>query len=259
MENDFYARYYTAVATSQANALYCTRLFGVNFSQHGFAELNHLDHLSQVVGLQSGMHALDLGCGNGGIAEYLAEKSGAHITGIDLDAEAICQAQLRAARKPHLLHFQVMDIAHLDFSAASFDVILAVDTLYFISLAETLPGVLHLLKPGGRIGTFWSQGADPIVPLNVFDKNTCHPDRTELAVALQGLSLTYQTWDYSQTDYEHARRKQQISEELRPLFAAEGNLFLYENHLEEAKSVQEAFEAGAHARYLYRVKKKHDI
>ncbi len=252
-QTDFYTRYYAAVAGSRANGLYCERLFGANFCQHGFCELSHLNHLIQVTGMRAGLRALDLGCGNGGISEYIASQSSAHVTGIDLAPEAIRQAWAHAQAKPDLLRFQVMDIARLDFPEECFDVILAIDTLYFTPLAETLPTLVELLKPGGCMGIFWSQGADPWVPLDVFDKSTCHPDRTELAVELQKLGLAYKTWDYGRIDYEHARRKQQISEELRPQFEAEGSLFLCEDHLAEARWVQEAFEAGAHARYLYRV------
>jgi SAM-dependent methyltransferase len=251
--DSFYTRYYAAVASSRANGIYCERLFGANFCQHGFCELTHLNHLVQVTGLRVGLRALDLGCGNGGIAEYIADQSGAHVTGIDLVPDAIRQAWPRAQAKPGLLRFQVMDIARLDFPEAAFDVILAIDTLYFTPLAETLSDLVRLLKPGGCMGIFWSQGADPWVPVDVFDRATCHPDCTELAVELQRLGLAYQTWDYGRIDYEHARRKQQIAEELRPQFEAEGSLFLCEDHLAEARWVQEAFEAGAHARYLYRV------
>ena len=35
---DFYTRFYAAVATSAANAAYCTRVYGRNLCQHGFAQ-----------------------------------------------------------------------------------------------------------------------------------------------------------------------------------------------------------------------------
>ena len=249
----FYTKYYEAVKDSRANATYCERLFGKDFGQHGFAEVRHLDALMEVVGLEKGMTTLDLGCGNGGISEYLSDRTGANFVGIDFIPEAIAQAVERTASKRDRLQFRVMDMSLLDFADGSFDVILAVDTLYFTPLNETLTNLLRLLKPGGRMGVFWSVGADPQVPLKIFDKTTCHPDRTELAVALQNRGLDYRTWNYSQADYEHAQRKQKIAEELKAQFEAEGNLFLYENHVGEAKGVQEAYEAGAHARYLYRI------
>jgi len=76
-------------------------------------------------------------------------------------------------------------------------------------------------------------------------------DRTELAEEIQKLGLAYQAWDFTAADAEHARRKELIAERLRPQFEAEGNLFLYENHLGEALGVQRACNASAHGRYLY--------
>lgn len=44
-----------------------------------------------------------------------------------------------------------------------------------------------------------------------------------------------------------------FAEVLRLEFEAEGNLFLYENHRDEAQGAMHAFAAGMHARYLYRI------
>lgn len=247
---NFYSRYYPAVANSPANASYCEQLFGKNMTQHGFAEVAHLHDLLRETRLGPGMKALDLGCGSGLITEYLADRSGAHFTGIDLEPEAIRQAKQRTRGRPDL-QFLVMDMAQLDFSRASFNVVTAVDTLYFTPLGPTLEFILPLLKPGGRLAAFWSQGCDPGDPLEVFDRGTLSPNFTELAVELNRLGLAYRTLDYSRIDYEHAQRKLAIAESLKAEFEAEGNLFLYEDHCKEANGVIRAFEANAHARYMY--------
>ena len=51
---DFYTRFYQAVASSAANADYCARVYGRNLCQHGFADLDHLDHLIQVSEISAG-------------------------------------------------------------------------------------------------------------------------------------------------------------------------------------------------------------
>ncbi|MBN2550421.1 MAG: methyltransferase domain-containing protein [Anaerolineales bacterium] len=250
LHEDFYSRYYPAVASSQANASYCEQLYGKNMNQHGFAEVAHLKHLLRETRLGPGQRALDLGCGTGLITEHLAERSGAHFTGIDLEPDAIRQAKKRARGRPDL-DFQVMDMAELDFPPASFNAVTAVDTLYFTPLGQTLEGLLPLLKPGGRLAVFWSQGCDPGEPLESFDRRTLPPNFTELGVELNRLGMAYRTLDYSRSDYEHAQRKLAIAESLKAEFEAEGNLFLYEDHIQEANGVIRAFEANAHARYLY--------
>jgi len=190
--------------------------------QHGFAEISHLDHPAKICSLGSDIQALDLGCGNGRIAEYLSDSTGAKITGIDWIPQAIQQAKDRIENKLDRLAYLVMDMSALEFPPASFDVIYSIDTLYFTKLMPALREMLPLVRPGGRLAAFFSQDAPIDAPLDQFDRSTCQPDHTELACALKELGLVYQTWDYSRVDYEHAQRKQSIAENLQAEFAAEG-------------------------------------
>ena len=74
----------------------------------------------------------------GMISEYFSDQTGAHVTGIDFIPKAIQDAWPCTKPKRDRLDFRVMDISHLDFRAASFDVIVSVDTLYFTDTVETL-------------------------------------------------------------------------------------------------------------------------
>lgn len=247
----FYQRYYAAVATSRAYAGFCGRVFGRNFGQHGFADMAQLDALVATLSIEPGDRVLDLGCGNGAMAAYIAEVTGAHVTGIDFSPTAIGQALRLAVAHPGSLDFQVADIAALPFPSASFDVIVAVDTLYFTDLDATVADLKTLLRPGGCMGIFWSQGADPERPIEVFPRETLPPDCSDLAQALQRQGLAYQVMDFTVADLQHAQLKRTVLLDLQPQFAAEGNTFLYDNRMGEAEGVIAAIAAGAHARYLY--------
>lgn len=248
---DFYTRFHQAAAVSEANARFCEQLYGKNLYQQGFAEVAHVDHLIEVTGIGKTSHALDLGCGNGGIAEYIADVTGAKVTGVDYIPEAIEIAQARTQPRSERLQFQVMDIARLELPPASFDVIVAVDTLYFSDLDETLTRMANLLKPGGRMGIFYSQSCLPWIDLDTFPKESVQPDGTDLAKALQRLDLPYQTWDYTAQDYAHAQRRKMLLPEFKPLYEQEDRLFLYESYWGEANGVSRAVEGKAHGRYLY--------
>ncbi|MCW5853334.1 MAG: class I SAM-dependent methyltransferase [Anaerolineae bacterium] len=250
---DWYTRYYQVVLDSRANALYCERLAGRNLYQHDFTEMADLDRLIEVTGMSEGQRVLDLGCGNGFITEYLSDQSGACCTGLDFIPEAIRQAEERTRAKRDRLRFQEGDMARLDFPPASFDILIAVDTLYFTELIQTIGEMKRVLAPGGQMALFYAHGWVPWESLDAFPRDSTLPDRTPLALALQAHGLAYRTWDYTQADYAHAQRKQRIAEDLRDAFEAEGNLFLYENHQGEAVGVQRAIEANAHTRYLYHV------
>lgn len=248
---DFYTRFYRAVATSQANADYCARVYGRNLCQHGFADLAALNHLIQVSGMSAGSHVLDLGCGNGMIAEYLSDQTGAHVTGIDFIPQAIQDALERTQSRRQCLDFRVMDMAGLDLPPTTFDIIVSVDTLYFTDMLQTLRGCLALLKDGGRIVAFFDQSCGPDASLESYPKEITRADNTELAQAFQILGLSYRSWDYSQAMLAHVRLRRPVLAELKDQFEAEDNLFLYESHLGEAMGIERAYTHNAGKRYLY--------
>jgi cyclopropane-fatty-acyl-phospholipid synthase len=60
------------------------------------AQLAKKRHLAAKLRLETGATVLDIGCGWGGLALYLAEIAGAHVTGITLSREQFARAQQRA-------------------------------------------------------------------------------------------------------------------------------------------------------------------
>jgi ubiquinone/menaquinone biosynthesis C-methylase UbiE len=208
----------------------------------------------QVTQLSPAQRALDLGCGNGMIAEYLSDRTGAHITGLDYIPQAISQALQRTAIKSDRLAFIVGDINQLELPRNVFDVILSIDSMYFSEdYAATLRELKAALRPGGQMGILYSHGREPWVPRDEFPKETLPPDRTPLAEALRANDLTFRTWDLTLQDYELAQRRKEVLAELKPQFEVEGILFIYENRLGDAEGVSQAIEEGLHARYLYHV------
>jgi len=248
---DFYTRFYQAVASSAANAEYCARVYGRNLCQHGFADLPHLDHLIQVSGISAGSRVLDLGCGNGMISEYISDQTGAHVTGVDFIERAVLDAQARTEARRDRLEFLTMDMSHLDFPPASFDVVTAIDTLYFGDVYETLRPVIPMLRPGGRLAAFFDQSCGPDKLLESYPRELILPDGTELALALQRLGLSYQTWDYTGQMLAHLHRRRPVLQDLKAQYESEGNQFLYDSHLGEANGIERAYVNGAGRRYLY--------
>ncbi len=252
---DFYDWYYTTAQRSQAYALFCQRAYGRNFLQHGFADMNQIHFMLSVLQLQPCECVLDLGCGAGGIAEYVSEVTGAEVTGVDFAPTAIRLAQQRTAGKAHRLEFHVADIGDLPFEPNSFDAIMSIDTLYFTDMESTVARLKALLAPGGQMAILYSHGADPWTPIESFPRETLPANATPLGMALQHLGLRCQIWDITADDFQHAQRAREVLLELQPQFEAEGTLGLYENRLNEANGIIAAVEANAHARYLYLVQR----
>jgi len=251
---NFYEKFYHTIAQSPAHAAFCERSFGKNLGQHGFADMAQLDALIHLTGLRSGLHALDLGCGNGMIAEYLADNTDAYFTGLDYIPEAICQAQARTAAKRDRLDFIVGDINALDLPAQAFDVIISIDTMYFSNdYPATIGQLLQALRPCGQLAIFFAYGWGPWMAVEDFAPATLAPDKTPLGVALQAHGLSFTVQDFTEADYRLAQLRKQILTELQPQFAAEDLSFVYENRMGDANGISRAVEMKLHRRYLYHV------
>jgi len=249
---EFYTSYYAAIEHSQAHHTFCERVFGRDFGQHGFANLEQLELILHITGLAANHRVLDLGCGNGMIAEYLSDRTGAHITGLDYIPQAIHHAQRRTASKAQRLAFRVGDINQLDLPANAFDLMLSIDSIYFSNdYIATLRNFQTALRPSGQMVFLYSYGCEPWVPKETFPAAMLVPDQTPLAQALQASHLPFQTWDLTDQDYRLAQRRKTVLMELQPYFEAEGLQSIYENRLGDAEGISQAIEEGLHVRYLY--------
>lgn len=249
---DFYDNFYRATAASAAHSEFCTRVFGLDLSQHGFADVTQLDALIAAAALGPGQRVLDLGCGTGLIAEYLSDRSGAHVTGLDYVPDAIRQACERTRAKADRLDFVVGDINALALPSAAFDVIVSIDTVYFSEgYAATIAALAQALRPGGRLAFLYSHGREPWVPVEEFDTSTLGAAHTPLAMALAANGFRFTHMDFTTDDLRLAIRRQEVLADLRDRFEAEGNLFIYENRLGDANGIRQACEDGLQRRYLY--------
>jgi SAM-dependent methyltransferase len=248
---EFYRRYYAAVQTSQAHAVFCEQAYGENLCQHGFMDREQFDYMLDALQLTTGEKVLELGCGNGMVAERISDRTGAHIMGIDYIPEAIRQANERTREKRARLVFEVGDIGKLDFPPGAFDVMLSVDTLYFNDLTQTLEQSKQMLHAGGRMGIYYTHGIweDPSYP-----PESLLPDQTPLAEALLRLDLPFEWRDFTRQDHDLAERKIAALERLKPVFEAEGNQFLYDNRIAESHGQKKFTEQGTSRRYFYLVR-----
>jgi len=73
------------------------------------AQLAKKRHLAAKLLITRGQRVLDIGCGWGGLAAYLAELTGARVTGITLSHEQHAFAETRAAEKGLSVEFRLQD------------------------------------------------------------------------------------------------------------------------------------------------------
>jgi SAM-dependent methyltransferase len=113
--------------------------------------------LASAVGLEPSTRVLDLGCGIGGPARYLASTFGCKVTGVDLSPNFIEVANYLTARcgLSDRARFQVGDVLHLPFEDAAFDAVFLQHVAMNIKDRRGLYAeVGRVLKPGGRFATY---------------------------------------------------------------------------------------------------------
>jgi cyclopropane fatty-acyl-phospholipid synthase-like methyltransferase len=97
---------------------------------------------------------LDLGCGPGKPAVQLARATGARVVGISVSTGDVELATARAAAEglADRVRFQHADAMDLPFAPASFDAVLALESIVHIpDRTHVLRQIARVLKPGGRL------------------------------------------------------------------------------------------------------------
>lgn len=113
--------------------------------------------LAKAAGIEPATRVLDLGCGIGGPARYLAATFGCKVTGVDLSHAFIDAANYLTARtgmsdRPT---FQVGNALDLPFADGNFDVVFLQHVAMNIEHRSALYSeVDRILTPGGRFATY---------------------------------------------------------------------------------------------------------
>jgi cyclopropane fatty-acyl-phospholipid synthase-like methyltransferase len=117
--------------------------------------LQNLNRLFQAkAGLDASDLVLDVGCGNGGPACYLAETAGCKVVGIDIGARQLERACRLVASKSltSLVRFSRQDAARMAFEPGRFDVILIMGSASNITAKDDLVAeCARVCKSAGRL------------------------------------------------------------------------------------------------------------
>jgi ubiquinone/menaquinone biosynthesis C-methylase UbiE len=120
----------------------------------------HLGGLASTLALISAckindqQHVLEVGCGVGASAVYLASQIGCKVTGVDISERMIQRARERAQHQnvEHLTNFRTADMNQLSFADEMFDVVFCESVLAF---SQDKPAAVsemgRVLQPGGYL------------------------------------------------------------------------------------------------------------
>ncbi|XP_042227672.1 phosphoethanolamine N-methyltransferase-like isoform X1 [Homarus americanus] len=108
------------------------------------------------LGLGPGQRVLDVGCGMGGSATFMARHYGVHVHGVDLSSDMIHEAIERQVQVDEevrkKLHFEMSPDLAVDCDINTYDVIHSRETCHNVSEKQHLfDKLLRCVKPGGTV------------------------------------------------------------------------------------------------------------
>jgi len=128
--------------------------YGEDYGQTSWVTTAESYEIPQLLKLSDKSSVLEIGCGSGGYAVYLAKSAGCRILGLDINAEGIRNANVlgEQANVGGRAAFQQFDVSQpLPEKDDTFDAVYSNDVLCHVKhRAQVLANVFRVLKPGGR-------------------------------------------------------------------------------------------------------------
>lgn len=129
--------------------------FGEDIGQFSWTTADEHRRFQQWLGLDAESRVLEVACGSGGPALFMARSTGCHLVGIDIHAAGVETANASAERVGLGDHagFQVHDARNpLPFPDGAFDAIISIDSInHIFSRADMFAEWWRVLVPGGRV------------------------------------------------------------------------------------------------------------
>jgi cyclopropane-fatty-acyl-phospholipid synthase len=190
------------------------------------AQTAKIDLIARKLDLHPGMRVLDIGCGWGGAAQYLAEHYQVEVVGITISQEQVNLARSRCRGWP--VEIRLQDYRDLD---ESFDRIFSVGMFEHVGYKNYrtyFEQVKRCLKDNGRfllhtIGTNLSEvRSDPWIERYIFP-NSMIPSAQHITTAAEGL-MVLEDWhcfgqDYDKTLMQWFHNFQQNWDRLKALYS----------------------------------------
>jgi cyclopropane fatty-acyl-phospholipid synthase-like methyltransferase len=129
--------------------------FGEDIGQNSWLTATELHKFLTWLPLSPGKSLLDVGCGAGGPALWIAARTGCSVVGIDAHEQAVANANAMATDRgvARTTEFRVADASQpLPFPDDRFDVVTCIDAInHFRDRPKTVAEWNRVLKPGGRM------------------------------------------------------------------------------------------------------------
>lgn len=104
--------------------------------------------------LTAGQHVLDIGCGTGYTACYLADYFQVHVVALDINPRSIAEARKRVSKRSVSRQVSIVqaDAHRPPFSDSIFDAVIIESVLVFCDSTLVATEIHRVLRPGGIVG-----------------------------------------------------------------------------------------------------------
>jgi ubiquinone/menaquinone biosynthesis C-methylase UbiE len=158
---DLYSSSYANYA-SEAYRQVRIETYGEDFGQTSWVTTEESEGIPKLLNLKPGSFVLEIGCGSGGYALHLVEKTGCHLVGLDINEPGIRNANQLAYTKglSERVRFENCDVStRLPFDDQIFDAVFSNDVLCHVpGRPKVLSEMFRVLRPGG-----WMLFSDALV------------------------------------------------------------------------------------------------
>ena len=246
----YYQQFYDLAASSKTHSRFCEIVYGENRYQEGQTDMECFDDLLSKLDIKPGQQILDLGCGAGGLSEYIVDKFAASGTGIDNSSSAIRIATDRTQTKRAKLKFIQADLNTLDLKLNFYDAAISIDSIYWVAdMDKSISSIVNTIKPGGKLYILIEHRMS-----EASDKERLDSKYTQVACSLKNLKLEHTIIDYSEPFLKFWPKAKQAALSLREQYVAEGNQIICDNWIREADiDYLPSVKAKLIRRYLYQI------
>jgi len=132
-----------------------TETYGQDFGETSWVTMEESSEIPQMLRLEPDSSVLELGCGSGGYALYVANKVGCSVVGLDINASGVQNANHLASTSglTERVRFDQCDASKsLPFDDKTFDAVFSNDVLCHLpGRDKVLCEMFRVLKPSGRM------------------------------------------------------------------------------------------------------------
>jgi len=242
-----YEKFYAMAKESKCFKKFCEAVYGVDLSQDGFSDINQINLILEYTTKTNDLNILDIGCGNGKMLKYLQLRIGGHIYGFDFSENAIHEARADNVSKSD---FRIGVIGEIDYPPKMFDLIISMDTIYFVNdIYKFVRQIYNWLKDDGIIFIGYQEG-------DIMTK-TRNSETTVLAKAIKENNFKYDVINYTQHTYDLLRHKRKTAIDFKDSFDQESLQEFYSLLLNQTNCITVPYDEYIkhNARYIYIIRK----